>query len=119
MATVSPAPAPMYLSQPYGQVEELPVYTRRSARRASVHPTVSRSSPPQERAQHSYELGNKGRPWAKLCMESSARSSEQMPMFYEDEPIAGSLVLSLEKEDSITAISITVSMIHLLVINCS
>jgi hypothetical protein len=32
-----------------------------------------------------------------------------MPTFFEDEPIAGTLALSLDKEDSITAISVSVS----------
>jgi len=31
-----------------------------------------------------------------------------MPTFFEDEPIAGTVALNLEKEDSITAISISV-----------
>lgn len=101
---------PTYLSHPFRHVDELPAYSRRNARRASAHPAISHISAPRDRCQHSYELMNsKNRSWAKLTLDSSARSSQQIPTFFEDDPIAGSVVLNLDKEDSITAISISVS----------
>jgi hypothetical protein len=116
MVDVSHATPPTYFSQPFRHADnDLPAYTRRhNARRASAHPSISHVSAPRDLCQHTYELMNsKNRPWAKLTLDSSARSSQQIPTFFEDDPIAGTVALSLDKEDSITAISVSVSMSHI------
>lgn len=100
---------PTYLSLPFRHVDELPAYTRRNARRASAHPAISHVAPSRDRAQHTYELMNsKNRPWAKLTLDSSARSSQQIPTFFEDDSIAGTVALNLDKVDSITAITVSI-----------
>jgi len=109
MVDVYNATPPSYFSNPFRHTDELPAYTRRNARRASVNPAITQISPPRDRCQHTYELMNgRNKPWAKLTLDSSARSSQQIPTFFEDEPIAGSVVLNLDKEDSITAVSISI-----------
>jgi hypothetical protein len=93
------------LPQPDSDI--LPAYSRRSILRNT---RSHRSRPPVAGTEHVYELTKgKNRPWATLSLRSCARSSQQMPTFFEDEPIAGTVALNLEKEDSITAISISVT----------
>lgn len=110
MPDVSYASPPVYRRHSMLQVppdsENLPVYSRRSILRNTR--STHRNRPPG--TDHVYELTKtKNRPWATLNLRSGARSPQQMPTFFEDEPIAGTVALSLEKEDSITAISISVT----------
>jgi hypothetical protein len=66
--------------------------------------------PPQERSAHTYVLKNRNnKPWATLTLQSSARSSQHMPTFMDDEPVEGSLLLSLGKKESITSVTIVAS----------
>jgi hypothetical protein len=88
------------------ETEHLPAYSRRSRRASRLH---VRTTPPQK-TNHVFELSNsKNRPWATLSVQSCARSTQQMPTFFEDEPIAGTVALNLEKEDSITAVTVSVT----------
>jgi hypothetical protein len=72
----------------------------------------SMESPLRSLTQHNYTLTNKkAKPWATLTLHSSAHSPQQKPIFLGDQPITGSVSLSLDKEDSIATISISVSFL--------
>lgn len=65
---------------------------------------------PHERSEHSHVLtDSKGKPWATLILQSSARSPQHMPIFMEEDTVEGSLSLDLDKKGSITSVLIIVS----------
>jgi hypothetical protein len=80
---------------------ELPPYTRQR----DIHPLCHR-----ELVDHIFTLANgRNKPWATLKLLSSATSPKHLPTYYQREPIVGSLALSLEKEDPILSVSVSVS----------
>ncbi|KAJ8494406.1 hypothetical protein ONZ45_g13242 [Pleurotus djamor] len=82
---------------------DLPPYSRRR------RDTVSQL-PRREPVEHLYQLvSGGGKPWAVLKLLSSAKSSKSLPTFYEKETVHGSLDLSVDKFDSIQAITVTVT----------
>jgi hypothetical protein len=83
-------------------------YTSSSSDASSLYPRGART-------EHIMELANgKNRPWAMFRVFSSARSPEQIPLFYEGESITGSVELILQNSDPIHSISITVFTVPLL-----
>ena len=86
--------------------EELPAYSRRTRR----HGHREHREQPQ-RAHHVFELtGTRGRPWATLQLNSSARATAKIPTFFEDEPIVGSVDLDLDNQDPIQSVTVTVRL---------
>lgn len=80
---------------------ELPPYTRRTFDAPTSH---------RDRTEHLYDLMNsKNKPWATLKLLSSAKSSNLLPTFFQGEDVTGSVVLNLQKEDPIQAVTVSVS----------
>jgi hypothetical protein len=71
-------------------------------------PYTPRHRPPtRDPVEHVYQLGN-SKPWATLRLISRASSPKQLPIFYQNEPISGSLELNLEKGDAILSVTVAV-----------
>ena len=89
-----------------GRVRDPPSYG--SAGGSSVNPG-SRLSAQGGLTEHVYSLTtSKDVPWVKLKVNSRARSPSHLPSFFEGEGVSGVVQLSLEREDSLKAISVTV-----------
>jgi hypothetical protein len=64
------------------------------------------------RTEHTFVLNDrKGKPWATLILNSSAQSPRKMPTFIDDEPVKGLVLLSLDRKESFTSVSISVGKI--------
>jgi hypothetical protein len=86
---------------------ELPEYTRHRRR----HSRAPRSVQEVKRTEHVFELlAGKTRPWATLKLRSNAKGPQQIPTFFQDAPIMGTLELDVEKEDAINNVYIQVSI---------
>ncbi|KIY62026.1 hypothetical protein CYLTODRAFT_459351 [Cylindrobasidium torrendii FP15055 ss-10] len=86
---------------------ELPAYSQqRPLRRATLGAPLQ---PPREPTAHSFQLlTSAGQPWAALRLYSHAKSSKSLPSFHEKEKLNGSVDLSLDRGDSVSAICVRV-----------
>lgn len=85
---------------PYGQFMGQPSTSQQGSHSGPSTP---------RRTEHSYTLtSSKNVAWAKLAVSSRARSSNHLPSFFEGEDITGSVDLSLEREESIKAVTVSV-----------
>jgi hypothetical protein len=119
--TRSLVPIAMNNSAQVDNGSELPAYSFEAVRASGSEPgspalTYTSPSPasfPEPRHRELYEhthvlTDSKNKPWATLTLQSCNQSSQQMPIFVDDQPIEGSLSLDLDRKESITSVSIIV-----------
>lgn len=94
--------------------DELPEYTpdRRTSQGSQLRAT-------REPSEHVFQLRNatNNKPWVTFKLKSDAMSSERKPVFFEEDPIRGSLEIDLSRNSSIHTISVQVSQANALDLN--
>lgn len=63
--------------------------------------------------EHSYHLSNGKSNWATLKLQSAARTSQALPLYFEGDAITGSVELNGLEKEQITEISLVVSDLYL------
>ncbi|KAI0634594.1 hypothetical protein C8Q77DRAFT_768334 [Trametes polyzona] len=86
---------------------DLPQYERIHDTRSGAMQSTGRTIRP--RTEHLYHLmTSKNLPWLTLKVISKAPAPHNLPSFYEGETIVGTVVLQLEKEEPVKAVSIQI-----------
>lgn len=86
----------------------LPQYERSPLARSSTSSASRGVRPPTEHLYHRF-TSSKGQPWLTLKVASKAPASSYLPAFYQGEAITGSVVLCLDREETIKSVSVQVS----------
>ncbi|EIW53242.1 uncharacterized protein TRAVEDRAFT_134054 [Trametes versicolor FP-101664 SS1] len=83
----------------------LPQYERSPLARSSTSSASRGVRPPTEHLYHRF-TSSKGQPWLTLKVASKAPASSYLPAFYQGEAITGSVVLCLDREETIKSVSV-------------